>query len=188
MNIGGVRHRTLGLRTLIGVCVIAGMGCAHRQKGFRCELPPQLFLTVSASANLNPNEAGEPLPTVVRIFQLASMTKADTFDSKDFWEHPAETLGTDLVAQEEFTLDPGEQSMRWVNRRGPTNYLVAVALFRQTKGKSWRTVVPLTPVDEDDCPADAPPPRTDNPRTDDVKILISLQRFEIEGTRIGARR
>jgi type VI secretion system protein VasD len=172
----------------LGLLLAAASGCAHQQKGFRCDLPPPLFLTIAAGPNLNPSEEGEALPTLVRVFQLSSMTKAETLESKDFWEHPSETLGPDLIAQEELTLEPGERVSRWVNRRGPTNYIVAVALFRAPTGTSWRTVVPLAPVLEDDCPADAPPPRTGKPLEGDVRLLVSLLGYEIEGTRVGGSR
>jgi type VI secretion system VasD/TssJ family lipoprotein len=166
---------------------VLGTGCPHRV-GFRCELPPPLFVTFSASGDVNPSEAGEALPTLVRVFQLSSMVKAEAMEARDFWERPAEALGADLLAQEEFTLEPGERTSRWVNRRGPTNYLVAVALFRKPTATSWRTVVPLSQVDESGCPADAPGPRTGNPGPDDVRISVSLREYEILGGRLGVYR
>lgn len=173
----------------VAVLLLGGaLGCAHQKKGFRCDLPPPLFLTMAAGPNLNPSVEGEALPTLVRIFQLSSMTKAETLESKDFWEHPAETLGPDLIAQEELTLEPGERTSRWINRRGPSNYVLAVALFRTPTGTSWRTVVPLAPVLEDECPAEAPPPRTDRPGDRDLKLLVSLLGYSIEGTKVGGSR
>lgn len=180
--------RRSSILALASVLCMCASGCAHQQKGFRCDLPPPLFVTIAAGPNLNPSIEGEALPTLVRIFQLSTMTKAETLESKDFWEHPAETLAPDLIAQEELILDPGERASRWINRRGPTNYIVAVALFRAPSGTSWRTVIPLAPVLEDDCPADAPPPRTGTPREGDVRLLISLLGYEIEGTRVGGTR
>jgi type VI secretion system VasD/TssJ family lipoprotein len=170
--------------------LVAASGCAHPQKGFRCDLPPPLFVTLAAGPNLNPSEEGEALPTLVRIFQLSSVAKAETLAAKDLWEHPVETLGPDLIFQEELTLEPGERASRWINRRGPTNYIMAVALFRAPTGTSWRTVVPLAPVLEEDCPADAPAPGggTGKPGERDVKVLVSLLGYAIEGTRVGGAR
>jgi type VI secretion system protein VasD len=181
-----VFRRAMGLRTVVGLGLVAVLGgCAHHQKGFRCELPPPLFLIVAAGNDLNPSERGEALPTLVRVMQLSSVAKADTYDPKDLWDRASETLGPDLIAQEEFTVEPGERILRWVNRRGLTNYLMAVALFRQPTGTDWRTVVPLAPIEEDECPAEAPPPRTGNPKPGDLKLQVSLDRFLIQGGKVG---
>lgn len=188
MDIDNGFGRAWGLRTLVGLCLLVGVGCAHTQKGFRCELPPPLFLIVAAGPELNPSEWGEPLPTMVRILQLSSIAKADMLEPFELWDHAAEALGPDLIAQEEVTIEPGERMLRWVNRRGLTNYLMVVGLFRHPIGTDWRAVVPLAPIEEDACPAEAPQPRTGNPKAGDLKIQVSIDRYLVKGANVGARR
>lgn len=151
-------------------------------------MPPPLFLVVNGGPSLNPSDLGEPLPTLVKVLQLRTVAKLETLEPSELFTHTTEALGPDLVSEEEFTLEPGERVLRWINRQGPTNYLVAMALFRAPQGPSWRAVMPLAPVDEDDCPSDAPPPRTGNPRPGDLQVLVNVDGYQIAGGRIGARR
>lgn len=176
------------LHTWIGLSALVLAGCQIPKKGFRCEAPPPIHLTILAGENLNPSDRGEPLPTRVKILQVSNLTKVDSLESKDFWDKAADKLGADLLFQEDLTIDPGERNARWVNRLGPTNYIVAGALFRKPEGYSWRAVVSLLPVSEVDCPLEAPPPRLGEPLPKDTMVVFSLQRFTIDGSVVGAKR
>lgn len=165
--------------------VVLAAACAHKPKLVRCESPPPFFVTLAAAPNLNPDPSGGALPTAVRLFQLTSLAKAEGLEARDFFDKIGELLGEDMISMEDLTLEPGERVERWLNRKGASNYLVAVALFRQPKGNSWRTVISIPLMDEADCPADVLPPRVGKPGKRDLKMLISLQGFEIEGTKLG---
>ena len=65
---------------------------------------------------------------------------------------------------------------------------MAVALFRVPTGNDWRAVIPLAPIEEDECPADAPPPRTGNPKSKDLKVQVTLDHYLVEGAKAGVTR
>jgi type VI secretion system VasD/TssJ family lipoprotein len=110
--------------------------------------PFPIQLTLRASDRLNPDERGEPLPTVVMIYQLKSATKLAAADSDDVYRKPKEVLGEDLLQTEELQLAPGQVQTKTLERDKAAKALAVVALVRRPAGPSWRSIVELPPVDQ----------------------------------------
>jgi len=115
-----------------------------------CTLPTKVRL--EATERINPNSAGEALPTVVRLYQLTEIVKVEEADFAAIWETPKETLGPDLIQVQEFTLFPGQTELVNVSLAPNARYLVGVAIFRRPTGNQWRSVIPL-PASEKLCGA-----------------------------------
>jgi type VI secretion system protein VasD len=113
-------------------------------------LPSKVKL--EATERINPNSAGEALPTVVRLYQLTQIVKVEEADFAAIWETPKETLADDLVQVQEFTLFPGQTELVDVALAPNARYLVGVAIFRRPTGNQWRSVIPL-PASESLCGA-----------------------------------
>src|SRR5579864_6296177 len=71
--------------------------------------PPVLNLTITGTADQNPDAAGRPSPVAVRVYQLSGTAKfeqADVFALKD---NEAKTLGTEAAAgSQEYLIAPGD--------------------------------------------------------------------------------
>src|SRR5437870_1426608 len=78
--------------------------------------PFPIQLTLRASDRLNPDERGQPLPTVVMVYQLKSATKLASADSDDVYRKPKEVLGEDLLQTEELQLAPGQVQTKTLER------------------------------------------------------------------------
>jgi type VI secretion system protein VasD len=120
-----------------------------------CALPNPL-LTIIASDRLNTTE-GQGHPVQVRLYQLKNDARLQSAKFDDIWQKDAETLTTDLVKVDEYTLFPGETKSVKVARSPDAQNLAAVALFRQPQGKSWFLTYELAPPKkEGPCPPSEP--------------------------------
>jgi type VI secretion system protein VasD len=100
--------------------------------------PARIEVEVVASERLNPDEQGQSLPTVVRIFQLRGAAKLEAADFDPLYRRPKEVLGEDLLQLEEVTLSPGQPVRRQLDRDPAARVVAVVGLFRKPSGLSWR--------------------------------------------------
>lgn len=126
--------------TLVCVLVFVFLnGCGAPPKK-----PPTLIqATVAAAADVNPDGAGRASPVVVRLLELKAL---GAFESADFFalsEKSRETLGVELVASEEFVLQPGERKKFDRPLQDDTRFVAAVAAFRDLDRSTWRAAVPV---------------------------------------------
>ena len=112
-------------------------GAAKAADGFSIEA------TLVGGPNLNPNLEGRASPVVVRLFELKRTAAFEAASFSALFDRPKETLGDDLISQEEFLLRPGE--IRHHDRSGAPSAaaLGLAAAFRTLEGDSWRLIVPV---------------------------------------------
>jgi type VI secretion system protein VasD len=139
-----------------------------------CKGPEPLHVVLSATARLNPGEKGEALATVVRLYQLKGITKLMGVSFDDLLDHDKDTLGDDFIAVQDVTLNPGERLEPTVVRNAETNYLLAVALFRQPAGTTWKTTKRLNPPNPQFCEAGT---QATNDGT--VRLVLDENRIEL---------
>lgn len=130
----------------VGVVVALSAGCALFGKGDSTPVPIQI--SVNAAQRLNPDDAGESLPTLVKLYQLKSAAKLEGADFDRVYRAPKETLGDDLLRVDEVLLAPGGTAQQRIERDRAARVLAVVPVVRRPTGKSWRTVVELPPPDE----------------------------------------
>lgn len=99
-----------------------------------------VHVLVQGTAGQNPDEAGEALPLVVRLFQLGDGTGLEALDFDMMWENPADALGSAMVSQDEFTLFPGQTERRDVAADPKTTHLLVMGVFREHIGNTWYRV------------------------------------------------
>jgi type VI secretion system protein VasD len=102
-------------------------------------------MTIAASADVNPNDAGRPSPVIVRVYQLradAAFTNADFFA---LWDDDQKVLGQELISRDQFDLDPSEKQVIDVTVSGDTRFVAAVAAFRDIRNAQWRAAVAAVP-------------------------------------------
>jgi len=156
----------------LGAAAIAILvGCAHSSSPSPpatavppCPPPEPLRISLQAAKHLNPSERGEPLATVVRIYQLKGTGKIGVASFDDLLDHDRDTLAEDLVGVQEVTVNPGVTIEPPLARNGEASHIAVVGLFRRPTGTSWRAVEKLPPPDPQFCHPPAankkgPPPK-----------------------------
>jgi type VI secretion system protein VasD len=127
---------SVGLLLLCAAC-----SGAQRAEAKPCTLPIEVAL--EASARLNPDLDGTPLPTVIRLYQLSALERMEQADFQTLWDRPSEALATDVLASRELTLFPGHSQRVPIALRPDVRFLAAMAVVRQPTGSQWRALLPL---------------------------------------------
>jgi len=108
-----------------------------------CTVPEPANLWIQGSDSLNPDASGEPLPTLVRVYQLSNLGELEQASFEQMMTSPDEVLGETLLAAEEVTVYPGRSTFRSFERDPSANYVVGVAVVRQPSGSQWRSVLSM---------------------------------------------
>lgn len=135
-----LRKLWIGHKLWIGLVVMTVAACAEAPP------PPTVVnVTVNGAADLNPNAAGRPSPTVVRVYYLVSDTTFKDADFFQLFEQEAATLGADLAARDELMISPGASQAVSRELRGDVRFLGLVASYRDIESAVWRGVVAVPP-------------------------------------------
>src|SRR5215203_2488957 len=139
---GAARVRTFGLHPVValGVALLLS-ACAAKPP----PPPASVTGTVQASAQVNPSASKRPSPLLIRIYELKS---AATFNAADFmslYQRDQGELRGDLLAKEEFVLNPGESKTFAKTLAPDTRFIGVVAAYRDLEHAKWRTVVAVQP-------------------------------------------
>ena len=103
--------------------------------------PTKVQLALEAAASVNPDVRNRPSPVVVRVFELKSLAAFNGSDFFSLWDHDKETLGTELVGRDEYTLRPGDSLRLDKTLQPETLYVGAIAAFRDLERSQWRANV-----------------------------------------------
>jgi len=128
-------------------------------------------MTVIASPRINPEDDGSARPVQVRLYELKSDTRLLNAPFDQVWKDDKTVLADDLVKVDEFPVYPDTRTEVKFERDPSALFVVAVALFRSPKGRSWWTEFELPPppgkgncmlpnakCGGPDCPQEAGPP------------------------------
>jgi type VI secretion system VasD/TssJ family lipoprotein len=171
---------------------VAAFGCSHsspppsasapaaaaKPPPSACSAPEPLHVSLTASARLNPGEKGEALATVVRIYQLKGVGKMMGVSFDDLLDHDKDTLADDFVTMQEVTINPGDKLEPPIVRNADARYVLAVALFRQPTGTTWKVTKRLNSPDPDYC--HTPPPAKGTQAANDGTVRLFLDENRIE--------
>jgi type VI secretion system protein VasD len=176
-----------GLRT-IGVAVLAAglCACSHssppaaQQPGpgpAPCASPEPLRINLRATAHLNPSDKGEPLATVVRVYQLKGTGKISVASFDDLLDHDKDALGEDFVAMQELTVNPGVTLDPPLVRSPEATHVAIVALFRKPASTTWRTIEKLPPPDLQYCHPAPPDKKGAAPKDSTLHVQLDESRI-----------
>lgn len=154
--------------------------CGGTTPGPACPVPEQGGIRFVGSDRQNPDEAGEPLPTIVRLYQLSSIGALETATFEEVWRTADEVLADTVLGVEEVVLYPEQTVYRPFERNDEAQFLAAVAIVRTPIGESWRTIRELPiPASVQTCGQteddDTPPP----PSTPNVEVLLEDSRVRL---------
>lgn len=100
-------------------------------------------LSLAGSKTLNLDDGGNPLPVIVRIYQLKGKEKIEGADFISLWKGDQAILDGDLLDRQEITLLPDTQVVQKIDPKEGSEYLALMVLFRKPQGNGWREIIPL---------------------------------------------
>ncbi|OOG23478.1 type VI secretion system-associated lipoprotein [Thioalkalivibrio denitrificans] len=104
---------------------------------------PQVRVDLSSTANLNMSDEGNPLPVVVRVYQLADARNFTNATFESLWKQDVQSLGDAALTREEMILNPGTTHELELKRNPQAEYVGVVAIFRAPEDDGWRAIRPL---------------------------------------------
>ena len=128
----------LGIRIVVIALSLWVGGCAY----FMSDLT-KVDMRIVAGGDVNPDDNGRPSPVVVRVVELKSPSVFESAEFFALYQNEAQTLGSDLVATEEFELKPGDVQDLKFAFKPESNYVGVLAAYRQLEKANWRLVLPL---------------------------------------------
>ncbi|RUO33737.1 type VI secretion system lipoprotein TssJ [Aliidiomarina soli] len=99
---------------------------------------PSIVLDIRADETLNPDLHGQSYSVMVRMYQLKTAEEFQQADYQLLLEQGSSVLGTSLLKQEEFIVEPGEHQRLEFLREDGAQYHGVVAFFRRVDGEHWR--------------------------------------------------
>jgi type VI secretion system protein VasD len=102
--------------------------------------PPLLQGSIKANQGTNPDRNGRSSPIVVRIYELRSAAAFNGAEFFSLFDRESETLGSDLVGREEYTVSPAETRPYKRQLQPDTKFIGVVAAFRDLENSRWRDI------------------------------------------------
>lgn len=139
---GDARVKTLGLHPLaaLGVALLL-TACAAKPP----PPPASVAGSIQASTQINPSASKRPSPLLIRVYELKSVAAFNGADFMSLYQRDQAALGGDLLAKEEFVLEPGETKAFAKTLAPDTRFIGVVAAYRDLEHAKWRTVVSVQP-------------------------------------------
>ena len=141
MNLGRSRTLRLAGLSLLGAALL-GAGCGGAPKP-----PPPTTVNgaIQASPQLNPSVNQRPSPLLLRVYELKSPAAFGSADFMALYQSDQATLAADLVARDEFMLNPGENRPYKKTLGADTKFIGVIGAYRNLEKSTWRAVVPVIP-------------------------------------------
>lgn len=110
-----------------------------------------LHLDIRAREGVNNNAQGHALATVVRIYQLKDRKAFDDSDYPSVFTADGEAIKTDLVAQKDIRVRPGEAITVDMPMEENAQFVAVAAMFLtpDEKGNTWRLVLTRDDLEPD---------------------------------------
>lgn len=105
---------------------------------------PMVKLDLAANAELNPDRKGEPLPVVVRVYQLTDKGAFESATFNQLWKTDEATLGKTLLTRNEVIMNPNSNNKIEIDRNEQAKYVGVVAIFRNPIEQKWRELRELS--------------------------------------------
>jgi len=98
-------------------------------------------MTLTASADTNPDATGRPSPVVVRVYQLKTDAAFKGAEFFALYDDDQKVLGPEMISRDEYVLAPSERKTIDVAVSRDTRFVGAVAAFRDIRNAEWRGLV-----------------------------------------------
>jgi type VI secretion system protein VasD len=145
------RRSTLPILGLtVGLCAALSLGSCKNKNKETCKPDDYKFeeisLYIQTSPDLNLDADGNPLPTVVRVYQLNGDLATRSLDFMEMWEDGKTALGDEYISDKEFQTYAGSAELIPITPEKDARYILAFGGFQQAVGNTWYVVyeVPQT--------------------------------------------
>jgi type VI secretion system VasD/TssJ family lipoprotein len=128
---------------------------------------------LTADENLNPDETGQGMPTLMRVYLLKNTTGIELSSVEDIQRRDREVLAADLIEAREVTLHPGGTTDVDFKRTDDAKAIAVAALFRNPVGNAWRTIAKLPKPNPQHC-------RSTVPSKSGVRIVVRAKENLLE--------
>lgn len=105
---------------------------------------PMVRMDLKSDATLNPDRKGDPLPVVVRIYQLNDKGAFESATFNQLWKNDEGILGGTLLTRKELILNPDSNDKVELDRHEQAKYVGVVAVFRNPVDRHWRAMRELS--------------------------------------------
>lgn len=105
----------------------------------------RIALHLVADAGLNPGATGQAAPVRVRMYELKSAANFLRSDYFALAERTTQTLGADLLEQDEIWVHPGEQRQLGRDLSAGTRHVGLVVAYRDIDQAQWRALLTVAP-------------------------------------------
>ncbi len=99
---------------------------------------PMVNIGLNSNESLNPDRKGDPLPVVIRVYQLNDKGAFQSATFNQIWKNDESILGNTLLSRNEIILNPSSKDEVEVDRHADAKYLAVVAIFRNPIERKWR--------------------------------------------------
>ncbi len=115
---------------VVSFCLLSLTGCSA----------PQVKIDLASTATLNLNQAKEPLPVVINIYQLSDKKTFEEASFEELWKSDLTVLRDTLLRKESLTLDPASEKKIIIEKNEKAKYVGIMAAFHQQPDESWKVI------------------------------------------------
>lgn len=105
---------------------------------------PIVRVDLRSDETLNPDRKGDPLPVVVRVYQLNDKGAFESATFNQIWKNDEGVLGGTLLTRNELILSPASSGKVELDRHEQAKYVGVVAVFRNPVERKWRAMRELS--------------------------------------------
>jgi type VI secretion system protein VasD len=134
-------------RAVVASVLAAGLAMAACKSGAPTK-PVAARLTLTATADINPDSSGRPSPVVIRVYQLKGDAKFNAADFFAIYDDAQKALGPEMISFDEFVMTPAERRPVELKVAPDARFVGVVAAYRDIRNAQWRIIVP-TPLKKD---------------------------------------
>jgi type VI secretion system protein VasD len=102
-------------------------------------------LSMTTSADVNPNQAGQGAPVGVRVYQLSSPAGFEKAEFFRLLNQDSATLGSDVVKKDEYLLPPGTTKTANLSPAPTVKAIGVFAAYRDFQNVTWRGTAEVPP-------------------------------------------
>lgn len=134
----------LGLGLVLALGATLSLGACKKSSKETCKpdeyVYEEIALHIQAAQDLNLDEEGNPLPTLVRIYQLSGDLATRSLDFTELWEDHEAALGDEFISDKEFQIYPDSSEVIQITPEKDARYILAFGVFQQPVGNTWYRV------------------------------------------------
>ncbi len=99
---------------------------------------PQVKIDMTSTASLNIDSNNQPLPVVIKLYQLSDKKSFDKATFEDLWKNDMVILSDGLLEKQMFTLDPASRHKVTFEKNDEAKFLGIMAAFHDQKDNTWK--------------------------------------------------